>query len=318
VTVLSFEFGVEVFWLVVWFTSLNAKTDMVYHLSGGSRAWYVLMMLPPLAMPLFFCTFMTCAEACCSSLCWRPRRRHRTCLRRLTRCEDESSHPEDEGSGTSQDSSQTSSSTGGSSSEDESGRCCSSFTPPRVPLALSAVIVALLTVYEGVCTLFWMYRLGWTKGFIMGLLLKLSWLRLCSCLCMTVIRSSGFQHMRFYLKPLELWLFSMSMARDLMVSSLIFWGLAPLVLVSGLSGLACPTWSFHHLLIYRQPGHTSRDDESVGGLPYSDSSSEESTSDASADVVEHLLASACDGGGRCICQAAASETADECDEAGTA
>ncbi|CAK9005987.1 unnamed protein product [Durusdinium trenchii] len=49
------------------------------------------------------------------------------------------------------------------------------------------------------------------------------------------------------------------MFRDILVSSIIFLALCPLVLLSGISEFICPTFSIHHLIIYRQPGHTDRE-----------------------------------------------------------
>ncbi|OLP87282.1 hypothetical protein AK812_SmicGene31509 [Symbiodinium microadriaticum] len=40
---------------------------------------------------------------------------------------------------------------------------------------------------------------------------------------------------------------------------IIFLALSPLVFLSGLSEFLCPTFSIHHLIIYRQPGHTDRE-----------------------------------------------------------
>lgn len=80
---------------------------------------------------------------------------------------------------------------------------------------------------------------------------------------MTIIRSSCFQRLGCMGKPLELWLHALCMGRDIAVSSLIFWTLAPWTFLSALSEVVCPGWSFHHLLIYRQPGHTTRENVDV-------------------------------------------------------
>ncbi|CAE7376719.1 unnamed protein product, partial [Symbiodinium pilosum] len=76
---------------------------------------------------------------------------------------------------------------------------------------------------------------------------------------MTAIRSKCFARLGTAGRPLELWVDALCMSRDFLVSLIIFLALSPLVLLSGLSEFLCPTFSIHHLIIYRQPGHTDRE-----------------------------------------------------------
>lgn len=130
-----------------------------------------------------------------------------------------------------------------------------------------ALGVCLLTVVE-LRPLLWMYHIGWYRAVITGFLYKVSWLRFCRQLCMTAVRSTCFTRMGTVGRPIELWLLALSMARDALTSAYIFWTMAPLVVLSCGSGWVCPTWSFHHLLVYRQPGHSSRDSVEVQPWSY--------------------------------------------------
>merc|ERR1712183_1226168 len=60
---------------------------------------------------------------------------------------------------------------------------------------------------------------------------------------------------------LEMWLLSLYMIKDVVVSSFIFWTLGIFSLFSSLTEHVCPTFSIHNMLVYRQPGHTSRANE---------------------------------------------------------
>jgi len=64
-----------------------------------------------------------------------------------------------------------------------------------------------------------------------------------------------------YLKAmLRLWLYGHRMAMDILVSSLVFWTLAPFVLVDRARDMVCTGCSFHHLLVFRNAGQLERDE----------------------------------------------------------
>ncbi|CAE7701208.1 unnamed protein product [Symbiodinium necroappetens] len=126
-------------------------------------------------------------------------------------------------------------------------------------MILVSFIVTALTVLETIPPLQWVASLGWKKACMLAFLLKLFWLRLCVGLAMTAIRSWCFGRLGGVGRPLELWLDALCMFRDFLVSLIIFLALSPLVFLSGLSEFLCPTFSIHHLIIYRQPGHTDRE-----------------------------------------------------------
>merc|ERR1719362_238785 len=63
---------------------------------------------------------------------------------------------------------------------------------------------------------------------------------------------------------LRLWLYGHRMAMDILVSSLIFWTLAPLVLFDRVRDMLCTNCSLHHLLVFRDPGQLARDGQALG------------------------------------------------------
>jgi len=245
-TVLELSFGIEFFWIVVWFTSLNAKTDIALHFSSSvdpetlySSLWYSVILLPPLILPLLFCVGVVFVENCIQH---RQAKRQARAYATLGEAALESE-------------------------ERQKGLAARtlgseiSAPGPRCPLMLVSVVVTIFTLAEGSLPLLWMFRLGWRKAFLIGALVKVFLLRFSLRMCMTGIRKSCYQDLEWLFRPFQLWLFAIAMIKDVVTSFIIFWSMSPLVLASAISKVACPTWSFHHLLVYRQPGHNGRSDE---------------------------------------------------------
>ncbi|CAJ1455304.1 unnamed protein product [Effrenium voratum] len=227
-TVLEIGFLMELWWVVACFASLNARTAVVCHVSTVWRLYYWNLLLPPVFAPAIFCVLLAGCSAL-AGLC-QQRRRPSTPL------------PHEENYAAL------------STPKDQAQRC-----PPQCPLILISLAVMALTVAEMIPPLAWVTSLGWKKACMLALLLKILWLRLCMGLAMTAIRSSCFERLGCFGRPLELWLDSLCMFRDVLVSSIIFVALTPLVFLSGISEWICPTFSIHHLIIYRQPGHSDRE-----------------------------------------------------------
>ncbi|CAE7353895.1 CHLG [Symbiodinium natans] len=228
-TVLDLAFFIELWWVVACFSSLNARTAVVCQVSTTWRLYYWFLLLPPVITPLLFCVLVSGFGAVAN--CW---------MSRASKSSDSSSEETYEALSTSQA---------------ETASSC----PRRCPLILVSVIVTALTVLETVPPLQWVASLGWKKACMLAFLLKMFWLRLCVGLAMTAIRSWCFERLGAVGRPLELWLDALCMFRDFLVSLIIFLALSPLVFLSGLSEFLCPTFSIHHLIIYRQPGHTDRE-----------------------------------------------------------
>jgi len=225
-TILDLAFFIELWWVVACFSSLNARTAVVCQVSAMWRMYYWFLLLPPVITPAVFCVLLAGFGAV--SNCWASRWK------------------------------------GGDSSGEESYEALaeanqSSSCPRRCPMILVSFIITALTVLETIPPLQWVASLGWKKACMLAFLLKLFWLRLCVGLAMTAIRSWCFERLGGVGRPLELWLDALCMFRDFLVSLIIFLALSPLVFLSGLSEFLCPTFSIHHLIIYRQPGHTDRE-----------------------------------------------------------
>lgn len=235
-----------------------------------------MMLLPPVVLPLLFCgALVGLHELFCSSSRRRKRvyrvlahgsgQEVRSDVTRPSTVEvrdsdsgaDGVSTPEDsEGPACTEDESSDSSSAAGRKCQCSASGC---------PLPVVAIGVLLMTVLE-LQPLLILQRIGWKRAFVASILYKAFWLRFVRQLSMTVVRSRCFPKCGAWGRPLELWLLALSMVRDMACSLFIFWTMSPLVGLSSLSGWICPGWSFHHLLVYRQPGHTTR--ENVEVLPY--------------------------------------------------
>lgn len=253
-TVLQIGFMMELWFVVTCFASLNARTAVVCQVSDTWRLYYWNLLSPPIFAPALLCILLGCCGAL-GNLCSERR---------------STSAPKFD---------ETYSALGTPKEEETRSRC-----PQQCPLVLVSLLVALLTIAELAAPLVWVASLGWKKASMLALLLKIFWLRLSMGLAMTAIRSSCFERLGCLGRPLELWLDALCMFRDIVVSSIIFLALCPLVLLSGISEFICPTFSIHHLIIYRQPGHTDREnldfDPILARMCFDEYETEEDTDDS--------------------------------------
>jgi len=137
-------------------------------------------------------------------------------------------------------------------------RCCTF----GIPLSVSAICVVVLDLGESlVMSGFLFFRVGWMNAFLCGVIFKLALLSMCIKLAEGILLSGFFGRvgtMRCIGLPIQLWVRAHRMSRDILVSTLIIVCLAPLVLLNALNNACCPNCSVHHLLVYRDPGHTKR------------------------------------------------------------
>jgi len=120
-----------------------------------------------------------------------------------------------------------------------------------MPLALVSVLVLGLDGFELAWTLKDFYSSGWTDAVIAGVVLKLLLLSTCLCWCEDLLRSHCFEKMGCFGLPVQLWVHSHRMSRDLITSTLILSALTPLVILNVLNNCLTPGCSIHQLLIFR-------------------------------------------------------------------
>mmetsp|Transcript_10443 Transcript_10443/g.36687 ORF Transcript_10443/g.36687 Transcript_10443/m.36687 type:complete len:657 (-) Transcript_10443:69-2039(-) len=119
------------------------------------------------------------------------------------------------------------------------------------PLPLLALLVALLETAEAAAPLLVLEVQGWRKTFVSGLVLKLLLFSLVLFLAESVLNRRYFAKLGACGRPLELFVYANRLARDLVVSALLFCTLAIGVLLNSLNEAVCPSWNLHQLLIYR-------------------------------------------------------------------
>uniref|UniRef100_A0A7S2Q7J2 Uncharacterized protein n=1 Tax=Zooxanthella nutricula TaxID=1333877 RepID=A0A7S2Q7J2_9DINO len=285
-TVLDLNFLLAFFWIVLWLAVLNAKIVTVLHVLPRWHLWYIGALLPPVVFSTAFCCGVVLIEELvgagrsmrgaspgwsCGNLCRiSSRRRGSKDSRDMSDAESAATNRFQEFGGSTSTASEGSSGSDESNDEDESQstwrrhRCCAS----GAPLAIVAVGCLAATAAE-LYPLTILRTIGWRKAFITALLYKAFWVHFLRQFCVALVRSKCFPRLGAWGRPVELWLLAFSMLRDMWASAFIFWTLSPLVALSAISQWVCPTWSFHHLLVYRQPGHTAR--ENVEVLVYHDS-----------------------------------------------
>jgi len=158
--------------------------------------------------------------------------------------------------------------------------------PYRVPLAAWGLVVSFLEIVEAVAPLVVILQFGWRKAFVAGLVLKFMLFQVVLNLAETLLRYRCFvksapHRERCSSRPMELWVHSNRIVRDLITSAFILCTLVPGVLANSLNEYLAPGLNIHQLLIYRaahlSPQHfDSRYEDSDGSL----SSGEDPTSEA--------------------------------------
>jgi len=129
--------------------------------------------------------------------------------------------------------------------------------------------VSVLDVIETLVKLRELLIIGWLKSFTAGLVLNYAMLSLLLAAAECTFRfkcsppSSALG--KVLADALKLWLQAHRMAFDMIVSSFIFWTLAPGVAYDRLRSVICYSCSIHQLLVFRDPwGHLARAEAQVG------------------------------------------------------
>ncbi|CAE8697969.1 unnamed protein product [Polarella glacialis] len=124
-----------------------------------------------------------------------------------------------------------------------------SMKPPNAGLAggRNQFLVVAVDLSEAAYCLYIFYKLGWRTAYLSGFILKWATLMMRRDAQISLLRRPG-----------QLWVRAHRMARDIACSSLIFWVMAPFVLLNSLNEYLCPGCSAHMLLVYRDPGHLAR------------------------------------------------------------
>jgi len=274
-------FFITVFVLVAWYATINLKTEAlitIYSQVEQYRLLYVAILLPPLCCSLVFCTLVVLIETIvgCRTIArrglahareWAEERTAHVANRirgtdaaqaRATARKDLGREAADQEDSKDDDSGETvepSTSAGGAALPKATTRVWED----GLPLAFSALVVALLDVAEAVTALYFFYWVGWSKAFLAGLILKWSLMNLCLFLSESMLRSS--RCVSIFSLPLHHWVRAHRMARDMLVSLIIALPQLPLVALNSLNDYVCPGCSAHQLLIYRDPGSVEREEK---------------------------------------------------------
>jgi len=126
-------------------------------------------------------------------------------------------------------------------------------------LLSAASIIPVLNLLEVILGLIPLASVHWWKACGAALILKYFLLSLLLICAEQMLRLNCCRW--GYLRALlRLWLYGHRMAMDILVSSLIFWTLAPFVLFDRARDMVCTGCSVHHLLVFRNAGQLERDE----------------------------------------------------------
>jgi len=281
-TVNDIAFAMVAFFLAAWYGSLNLKIEALVSIYSGSYSadnttiLYVVSLLPPVGASVVYSILIVILEgsAGCSSMFRRKLEamRERGRARRPSRGRaGDDEDPEEEEAGAHREDRDTlvrpapptkmKTTPFWDSVRKRSG--CGL----GIPLPVSALIVLALDILESGVGLYPLYRLRWWNGLLSGLILKWCMQMIVLFLAEGVLRARGFAAIGMFGLPIQLWVHSHKMLRDIITSSLIFWALAPFVLLNALNDCLCPGCSAHMLLVYRDPGHLRRKEAELLDLP---------------------------------------------------
>lgn len=259
------------FVLSVWFSIVSHKASLFSSIysTPATATWQVLMLCPPINLSAAYCLVATVLDC---SINWALRLRSgRTVTSKCsvsTRalgggvCEASSRSEIDACSDGVLACSEEVSSEDASSNEQvpANERHTTSSRPHGIPLALSAAAVVSLEVVEALVPFYSMLVHGWHKGFVAGIILKILLFSLVLFMAEGVLKCRYFGNIGVAGKPVDLFVHTNRMARDLITSTFIFWTLAMGTLVNVLNEAICPRCNLHQLLIYRaqplRPGLT--------------------------------------------------------------
>lgn len=127
-----------------------------------------------------------------------------------------------------------------------------------IPLTFSAWTVTVLDIAEAVYAIYVFVAIGWRNASVAGFILKWGLLMMCIFFGEGMLRAQCCNLVERCGLPLQLWVRAHRMARDIVVSSIIFSVMVPFVVLNSINDYFCPGCSAHQLLIYRDPGHLAR------------------------------------------------------------
>jgi hypothetical protein len=130
----------------------------------------------------------------------------------------------------------------------------------KIPLVFLAVCVLVFNGAEAAWGLYDFVSAGWRNALVAGIILKYAMLSACLGLAEDVLRAQWFQKIGNWGQPLQLWVYAHRMARDFLTSLIILVTLLPWVFFFSLNDFLCSGFSFHQLLIFRDPGHVAPKD----------------------------------------------------------
>jgi len=298
-TVNDIAFVLVAFFLAAWYGSVNLKMEAfesIFSEHGNQTMLYASVLLPPMGASSVYCIAIVALEALagCSSIF----RRHAQAMRdrvKAMRARQGTSDAEE----TPHEAAEDELELGEAHAELEDHlvkpapasrmRARPFWDELRsrvgcslgVPLPASALVVLTLDTLEAGLTLSNLYRLQWWKGLLAGLILKWALQLTVLFLMEGVLRAQIFHRAGAWGLPLQLFVHSHKMLRDMFTSLLIFWALAPWVAFNDLNDFLCPGCNLHLLLLYRDPGHLQRREAEFAELPESPSGAR--TAEASAE-----------------------------------
>eukprot|EP00931_Biecheleriopsis_adriatica_P039465 TRINITY_DN22569_c0_g2_i1.p1 TRINITY_DN22569_c0_g2~~TRINITY_DN22569_c0_g2_i1.p1 ORF type:complete len:2009 (+),score=358.66 TRINITY_DN22569_c0_g2_i1:92-6118(+) len=301
-SMVDITFVIAIFFLAAWYAMINTKIEAITLAYSGalrSNFLHAAMLVPPIMSSAVYCVFAVIFETVvgCSSILHRrllqpkPMKRSKAKALAVTApgpLDEEAPAPAPEA-----DEVGARASTATDEDEDEmapharmedrevepapaaptpartsTGLPGLDAAPPQcckfgIPLTISACMVTMLDVCETVLFLYVFYTVGWRNAFIAGIVLKWALLHVVIFFGEGMLRASCCSFLGCCGLPLQLWVRAHRMARDIMVSSIIFGIMAPFVVLNSVNEYLCPGCNAHQLLIYRDPGHLARKEAEV-------------------------------------------------------
>ncbi|CAK9110029.1 1 [Durusdinium trenchii] len=297
-SMVDITFVVAVFFLAAWYAMINMKIDalmLAYSGALSSNMLHIAALLPPIGASFTYCLLAVFFESLvgCSSILRRRMRPNRTpkapgiTMRLGTmatkalggRSEAPVEAPADEeapqepglpGSREMTTATEEEEEVPHATAQDREVAAVAPALPstrpeaaPRwcelgIPLTFSAWTVTVLDLAEAVYAIYVFVAIGWRNASVAGFILKWGLLMICIFFGEGMLRARCCNILGCCGLPLQLWVRAHRMARDIIVSSIIFSVMVPFVVLNSINDYFCPGCSAHQLLIYRDPGHLAR------------------------------------------------------------
>jgi hypothetical protein len=227
------------FFFAAWASAMNMKLFVVSHVLTEypmAKAMAMTVLVPPVFAALIFIAIFTGINSF---------------LAKRAVAEDDTDTEMLSGSGT---------------DVDKNKRC--------TPVVFSSIVVTVLMVAEAAWCVHPLLRLGWYNTFIGGMILKYFLAETVLYGFENLIRSHNVNpHKdRCCTQVAVQYVYANRMFRDLMTSTLILVMLFPVVVLTSINSACCPGCDWHQLLLYRDTGHTPRQEAHVfNGRSFGDS-----------------------------------------------